>query len=870
MRKFYTNSLLFLCFGLLSSISSFAQINAVDDSFSVVYGANQVIAGDFLLNDTLNGSQAISSNVAITMISSTNSGISISGSNIVVAGGTPQGTYTLVYQICQVGSLTNCDTATVTINTELLAQPDNLQVSICGYYAGNILGSGTNLNYIDTLNGVPAVLTPYYSQPGNVLHPATVTLTYTQIYPGININQNGDVTVDYFSVGMGNYILTYQLCEIANPNNCSTGYVNLYVRPGYMYATDDDFTSTPIDNTTGGTTPFTVLNNDISECSFIGNLVVTPINVPNGLTLNQNGTISVAVGTSPGYYLVSYNVCEMAPYYNCSSATAIVLVTGFSTVVANYDYFNTNYPNSTTASVLNNDTLNGTPITNLSSITISPLSIPSGFTLNPDGTITIGASVSEGTYAVPYQICNNASAMDCYVNYAYVVVFKNRILGKVKFDANSNGCDAGDAYLNYINVKNINGSNTYTSYTNYNGSSEYYLIGDAGTNTVSVLNLPSYFTVTPATQVFNFTTPGTTTASDFCISINSNVDDLEVVIIPKFNVVPGLPAFYDIWYKNHGSTTLSGQVAFQFNNAKMSFLSSNPSPNVTGTNTLTYNFSSLAPFESRLISNVKFQIAAPPTNNSGDVVSFSGAITPVVADATPLNNSSILNQTVVNSQDPNDIVVHEGATITLAKAQQDYLHYTIHFQNIGTSDAINIKVVNDLDAKLDWSTFELVGTSHFCRVKNKNGHNEFLFEGIYLPGSNNEALSHGYISYKVKPIASIAVGNVIPNTANIYFDYNSPIATNTTNTTIVSNLANDSFALNNLKIFPNPVKNNLTISNSSLIDSVEITSILGQKMISKKVNDLQTEINLSELSNGVYFVKVSSEGQEKTVKIVKE
>lgn len=129
-------------------------------------------------------------------------------------------------------------------------------------------------------------------------------------------------------------------------------------------------------------------------------------------------------------------------------------------------------------------------------------------------------------------------------------MFKNRIVGKVKFDANSNGCDASDAYLNYIQVKNINGSNTYTNYTNYNGSSEYYLIGDAGTNTVSVTNLPSYFTVTPATQQFNFTTPGTTIALDFCISINSNVNDLEVVLVPKFQVVPGLPAFYDIWYKN--------------------------------------------------------------------------------------------------------------------------------------------------------------------------------------------------------------------------------------------------------------------------------------------------------------------------------
>jgi hypothetical protein len=44
---------------------------------------------------------------------------------------------------------------------------------------------------------------------------------------------------------------------------------------------------------------------------------------------------------------------------------------------------------------------------------------------------------------------------------------------------------------------------------------------------------------------------------------------------------------------------------------------------------------------------------------------------------------------------------------------------------------------------------------------------------------------------------------------------------------------------------------------------------MGQSMISKKVNALQAEINLSELSNGVYFVKVTSEGQEKMVKIIK-
>jgi hypothetical protein len=198
------------------------------------------------------------------------------------------------------------------------------------------------------------------------------------------------------------------------------------------------------------------------------------------------------------------------------------------------------------------------------------------------------------------------------------------------------------------------------------------------------------------------------------------------------------------------------------------------------------------------------------------------------------------------------------------------LHYTIRFQNIGTSDAINIKVINDLDAKLDWSTFQLISTSHNCRVKRKNDRNEFLFEGINLPGTSNEPLSHGYITYKVKPITSIAVGNVIQNSANIFFDFNAPIATNIAITTITPNLGTENFAFNNFKYFPNPVKNTLTITNTTTIDLIEITSLIGQTMLSKKINELQTEINLSELAKGVYFVKTTSDSQEKTVKIIKE
>ncbi len=88
--------------------------------------------------------------------------------------------------------------------------------------------------------------------------------------------------------------------------------------------------------------------------------------------------------------------------------------------------------------------------------------------------------------------------------------------------------------------------------------------------------------------------------------------------------------------------------------------------------------------------------------------------------------------------------------------------------------------------------------------------------------------------------------------------------------TLLSTFSLDDFSFNNLNYFPNPVKNSLTISNDTLMESVEVSSILGQQIFSQKVNNLETEINLSTLSNGIYFVKVVCNGAEKTLKIIKE
>lgn len=90
---------------------------AVDDAYIISAGSNStgiVLDNDF---ETYNGAPATVLNVIMSQISTSNSGINLNTINgqIEVAVGTPSGTYTLEYQICQQANLSNCDTAIVTI-----------------------------------------------------------------------------------------------------------------------------------------------------------------------------------------------------------------------------------------------------------------------------------------------------------------------------------------------------------------------------------------------------------------------------------------------------------------------------------------------------------------------------------------------------------------------------------------------------------------------------------------------------------------------------------------------------------------------------------------------------------------------------------
>ena len=70
----------------------------------------------------------------------------------------------------------------------------------------------------------------------------------------------------------------------------------------------------------------------------------------------------------------------------------------------------------------------------------------------------------------------------------------------------------------------------------------------------------------------------------------------------------------------------------------------------------------------------------------------------------------------------------------------------------------------------------------------------------------------------------------------------------------------------NTKIFPNPANNVLNINANSNISCVEVFNMMGQMVGSYTANDVNTQINTTNFSNGVYMVKIDTENGTVTKK----
>ncbi len=442
----------------------------------------------------------------------------------------------------------------------------------------------------------------------------------------------------------------------------------------------------------------------------------------------------------------------------------------------------------------------------------------------------------------------------------------NTITGTMLFDANSNGCDVTDLSHPNIRIDINDGTNQGAAFTNTTGNYAFYTQAGSFNLTPNVEN-PTWFTFSPTTATIPFANNNNNVSTqNFCISANGVHSDVEIVIAPITPARPGFDAVYQIVCKNKGNQLLSGNITFTYDEDKLDFVSATAAPDTQSTGLLNWNYTDLLPFENRsyyLTLNVNSPQETPAVN-IGDVLSFQATITPVIGDENAVDNLFSYDQTVVGSYDPNDITCIEGDAVPPSEIGE-YLHYVINFENTGTAEAENIVVRTDIDAtQFDVNSLQMLNTSHNAYIRQTGATIEFIFEGIYL-----DTGGHGNVLLKIKSLNNLEEGDTVAKQANIFFDYNFPIETNMANTTFQA-LNTPGFEIDeSISVYPNPTNSIVTITSSNSIQSVQLYDVQGRLLQTQIINNPSTTVDLSQQSNGIYFVKVVSDQGIKVEKVVK-
>ena len=270
-------------------------------------------------------------------------------------------------------------------------------------------------------------------------------------------------------------------------------------------------------------------------------------------------------------------------------------------------------------------------------------------------------------------------------------------------DSNNNGIkDTGEVNFNngnFVYQINDSGANLYGN--NTDGS--YYIFDDNPTNSYDIsfavsTEAGAYFTSSVLHN--NITLPtgsGANTLYFPIVNVQSYTDAM-VNLYPSGQPRPGFTHSNIIYYKNNGSETIANGTLTFTKDSNLTISNISQSGTTPTSNGFTYTFTNLAPFETRYI-NVNLVVPTIPTVNLGDLLTNTVSIQ-INSDADASNNTSTLSQVVVGSYDPNEMSEAHGGKIGLDTFNNDYLYYTINFENTGTASAEFIRLENTLDSRL--------------------------------------------------------------------------------------------------------------------------------------------------------------------------
>ncbi|MBP7514599.1 MAG: T9SS type A sorting domain-containing protein [Flavobacteriales bacterium] len=337
-----------------------------------------------------------------------------------------------------------------------------------------------------------------------------------------------------------------------------------------------------------------------------------------------------------------------------------------------------------------------------------------------------------------------------------------------------------------------------------------------------------------------------------------------------------VPGFYHDEYvhvANDGPYTFTNVVLDLYHDPLLTYYNCATEPDLVEAGHLQWVIADMAAFSSFNVAPV----FTMPTGAGliGTVITSDASITLDSPDSNTDNDADQATRTITGSYDPNDKLAETSSRLSGTSYYLDhdqYVDYTIRFQNTGTGPAYNVYLLDTISPLLDLTSFTMLAASHaFEASLGDERALRFDFFNIMLPDSGSDMTgSQGFVSFRLRPVQSLAVGQQLVNAADIYFDFNEPIHTNDAVLVVEQSTGIGETEAAALVVYPNPVTDLLRIDLTGGAVRMDVISADGRAVFSQRASTGTNQFDTRALTPGAYSIRVlSASGSVQHARFVK-
>lgn len=200
------------------------------------------------------------------------------------------------------------------------------------------------------------------------------------------------------------------------------------------------------------------------------------------------------------------------------------------------------------------------------------------------------------------------------------------------------------------------------------------------------------------------------------------------------------------------------------------------------------------------------------------------------------------SQRITGKTAPEHMILFNPVALYGASAD---ISFRVQYVNLKASDYIYYEIAFDDDTQ--WNRFDF---------------HEDIFKTSLSGNFNSQGWKH--ITYTV-PAGHMYVRMrvVIYQNGNAYLGFDDFDLT-------MKTLSSNNFSIEGFSFGPNPTRDHLKIKANTVLNHVSVYNILGKEVLNREVENIESNLDLSSLSNGVYLVKVTAGNTSESFKIIKK